>query len=140
MIAATSRSALLEKVMPSSLPPVDADPVTDAGSVDYFRSAGAGLFEHLSLAVEPDEVAAAQPDLAVDDDCVHVGPVGGEDQRPDRAVRTGQSVAKGEIVAFIAAGLVLVPVIAEKAGTVSEIVAEAGTLVGYGSTLLKTET
>ncbi|MGV2018935.1 acetyl-CoA carboxylase biotin carboxyl carrier protein [Agrobacterium sp. 22-223-1] len=61
-------------------------------------------------------------------------------QRPDRAVRAGQSVAKGEIIAFIAAGPVLVPVIAEKAGTVGEIVTEAGALVGYGSTLLKTET
>ena len=61
-------------------------------------------------------------------------------QRPDRAVQTGQSVAKGEIVAFVAAGSALVPVIAEKAGTVSEIVTEAGALVGYGSTLLKTET
>ena len=61
-------------------------------------------------------------------------------QRPDRAVQAGQSVAKGEIVAFIAAGPVLVPVIAEKAGTVSEIVTEAGALVGYGSTILKTET
>ena len=61
-------------------------------------------------------------------------------QRPDRAVQTGQSVVKGEIIAFIAAGPVLVPVIAEKAGTVSEIVTEAGALVGYGSTLLKTET
>ncbi|EMS99584.1 hypothetical protein H009_01529 [Agrobacterium tumefaciens str. Cherry 2E-2-2] len=61
-------------------------------------------------------------------------------QRPDRAVQTGQSVAKGEIVAFLAASPVLVPVIAEKAGIVSEIVTEAGALVGYGSTLLKTET
>ena len=61
-------------------------------------------------------------------------------QRPDRAVQAGQSVTKGEIVAFVAAGLLIVPVIAEKAGTVSEIVAEAGVLVGYGSTLLKTET
>ncbi|MGV2168401.1 acetyl-CoA carboxylase biotin carboxyl carrier protein [Agrobacterium sp. 16-172Ci] len=61
-------------------------------------------------------------------------------QRPDRAVRAGQSVAKGEIVAFVAAGPVLVPVIAEKAGTVSEIVTEAGALFGYGSALLKTET
>ncbi|UXT51592.1 hypothetical protein FY136_20325 [Agrobacterium tumefaciens] len=61
-------------------------------------------------------------------------------QRPDRAVQARQSVAKGEIVAFIAAGPVLVPVIAEEAGTVSEIVTEAGALVGYGSTLLKTET
>nr|WP_236778012.1 biotin/lipoyl-containing protein [Agrobacterium tumefaciens] len=61
-------------------------------------------------------------------------------QRPNRAAQTGQSVAKGEIVAFIAAGRVLVPVIAEKAGTVSEIVTETGVLVGYGSTLLKTET
>lgn len=61
-------------------------------------------------------------------------------QRPDRAVLARQSVAKGEIVAFVAAGPVLVPVIAEKAGTVSEIVTEAGALVGYGSTLLKTET
>ena len=61
-------------------------------------------------------------------------------QRPDRAVQTGQSVVKGEIVAFVAAGPVLVPVIAEKAGTVSEILTEAGALVGYGSTLLKTET
>ncbi|MCZ7480897.1 MULTISPECIES: biotin/lipoyl-containing protein [Rhizobium/Agrobacterium group] len=61
-------------------------------------------------------------------------------QRPDRVVQAGQSVVKGEIVAFVTAGLVLVPVIAEKAGTVSEIVAETGTLVGYGSTLLKTET
>ncbi|MFK0337057.1 acetyl-CoA carboxylase biotin carboxyl carrier protein [Agrobacterium deltaense] len=61
-------------------------------------------------------------------------------QRPDRAVRAGQSVAKGEIVAFVAASPVLVPVIAEKAGIVSEIVTEAGALVGYGSTLLKTET
>nr|WP_236772225.1 biotin/lipoyl-containing protein [Agrobacterium tumefaciens] len=61
-------------------------------------------------------------------------------QRPDRSVRAGQSVAKGEIVAFVAAGPVLVPVIAEKAGTVSEIVTETSALVGYGSTLLKTET
>ncbi|MQB09922.1 MULTISPECIES: biotin/lipoyl-containing protein [Agrobacterium] len=61
-------------------------------------------------------------------------------QRPDRAVQLGQSVAKGEIVAFVTTGLLIVPVIAEKAGTVSEIVAEAGALVGYGSTLLKTET
>lgn len=61
-------------------------------------------------------------------------------QRPDRAVQAGQSVVKGEIFAFVTAGLVIVPVIAEKAGTVGEIVAEAGTLVGYGSTLLKTET
>ncbi|MBP8940201.1 MAG: hypothetical protein KBG72_17080 [Agrobacterium sp.] len=61
-------------------------------------------------------------------------------QRPDRVVQLGQSVTKGEIVAFVTAGLVIVPVIADKAGTVSEIVAEAGTLVGYGSTLLKTET
>lgn len=61
-------------------------------------------------------------------------------QRPDRVVQAGQSVAKGEIVAFVAAGPVLVPVIAEKAGTVSEIVTEASALVGYGSTLLKTET
>jgi len=61
-------------------------------------------------------------------------------QRPNRAVRAGQSVAKGEIVAFVAAGPVLVPVIAEKAGTVSETVTETGALVGYGSTLLKTET
>ncbi len=61
-------------------------------------------------------------------------------QRPERAVQAGQSVAKGEIVAFVAAGPVLVPVIAEKAGTVSEIVTETSALVGYGSTLLKTET
>ena len=61
-------------------------------------------------------------------------------QRPDRAVQLGQSVAKGEIVAFVTAGPVIVPVIAEKAGAVSEIVAEASALVGYGSTLLKTET
>ncbi|AQS64383.1 hypothetical protein AGRHK599_LOCUS3827 [Rhizobium rhizogenes] len=61
-------------------------------------------------------------------------------QRPDRAVQAGQSVVKSEIVAFIAVGPVLVPVIAEKAGTVSEIVTEAGALVGYGSPLLKTET
>lgn len=61
-------------------------------------------------------------------------------QRPDRVVQAGQSVTKGEIVAFVAAGLLIVPVIAEKAGTVSEIVAEAGALVGYGSALLKTET
>ncbi|MGQ2949098.1 MAG: acetyl-CoA carboxylase biotin carboxyl carrier protein [Agrobacterium sp.] len=61
-------------------------------------------------------------------------------QRSDRVVQTGQSVVKGEIVAFIAAGPVVVPVIAEKDGTVSEIVTETGVLVGYGSTLLKTET
>ncbi|MFK0207074.1 acetyl-CoA carboxylase biotin carboxyl carrier protein [Agrobacterium sp. NPDC090283] len=61
-------------------------------------------------------------------------------QRSDRAVQTGQSVTKGEIVAFVAAWPVIVPIIAEKTGTVSEIVAEAGALVGYGSTLLKTET
>ncbi|MCZ7464114.1 biotin/lipoyl-containing protein [Rhizobium rhizogenes] len=61
-------------------------------------------------------------------------------QRPDRGVQAGQSVTKGEIVAFVTAGLVIVPVIAEKAGTVSEIVAEAGALVGYGFPLLKTET
>nr|WP_246746667.1 biotin/lipoyl-containing protein [Agrobacterium burrii] len=61
-------------------------------------------------------------------------------QRPDRAVQAGRSVTKGEIVAFVAAGLLIVPVIAEKAGTVSEIVAEAGALVGYGSAVLKTET
>ncbi|MCZ7455630.1 biotin/lipoyl-containing protein [Rhizobium rhizogenes] len=61
-------------------------------------------------------------------------------QRSDRVVQTGQSVVKGEIVAFIATGPVVVPVIAEKDGTVSEIVTETGVLVGYGSTLLKTET
>lgn len=61
-------------------------------------------------------------------------------QRPDRVVQAGQSVVKGEIVAFIAARNVLVPVIAEKAGTVSEIVTETGVLVSYDSTLLKTET
>lgn len=61
-------------------------------------------------------------------------------QRPDRAVQTGQSVTKGEIVAFVMAGPVIVPIIAEKTGTVSEIVAKAGALVGYGSALLKTET
>lgn len=61
-------------------------------------------------------------------------------QRPDQAAQTGQSVTKGEIVAFMTAGLVIVPVIAENTGTVSEIVAEAGALVGYGSPLLKTET
>ncbi|MBP8938405.1 hypothetical protein HW571_00360 [Agrobacterium genomosp. 3] len=61
-------------------------------------------------------------------------------QRSDRVVQTGQSVVKGEIVAFIATGPVVVPVIAEKDGTVSEIVTETGVLVGYGSTLFKTET
>nr|WP_295977155.1 biotin/lipoyl-containing protein [uncultured Agrobacterium sp.] len=61
-------------------------------------------------------------------------------QRPDRVVQAGQSVTKGEIVAFMTAGLVIVPVIAENTGTVSEIVAETGVLVGYGSPLLKTET
>lgn len=60
-------------------------------------------------------------------------------QRPDRPIQTGKSVVKGEIVAFVTVGPVIVPVIADKAGTVTEVVAEAGALVGYGSTLLRTE-
>lgn len=60
-------------------------------------------------------------------------------QRPDRPVQTGKSVAKGEIVAFVIVGPVIVPVVADKDGIVTDVVAQAGALVGYGSPLLKTE-
>lgn len=60
-------------------------------------------------------------------------------QRPDCPIQTGKSVAKGEIVAFVTVGPVIVSVTADKAGTVTDVVAKAGALVGYGSPLIKTE-
>ncbi|WP_142780858.1 biotin/lipoyl-containing protein [Agrobacterium sp. T29] len=111
---------------------------TPDGSLKIVAMAGG----HASAAQWPIEAAKAPVKAG---DILARAPMAGiftpaHPQRPDRAVQTGQSVAKGEIVAFIAAGPVLVPVIAEKAGTVSEIVTGAGALVGHGSTLFKTET
>lgn len=57
--------------------------------------------------------------------------------REDKMIEKGQSVAKGDMLAFIRVGPVLVPVVAEKAGTLNAFAAEAGSLVGYGSALLK---
>lgn len=60
--------------------------------------------------------------------------------RPEREIAAGSAVAKGDIVAFVKVGPVLVPVIAEKAGTVASVVPETGTLVGYGTSLFTAKT
>ncbi len=60
--------------------------------------------------------------------------------RPEREISTGSAVAKGDIVAFVKVGPVLVPVIAEKAGKVVSVTSETGTLVGYGTSLFTAKT
>lgn len=92
----------------------------------------------------PQPVAAAKAAPAKQGDVLARAPIAGifttaHPQRPDRPVKTGQSVAKGEIVAFVTAGPLILPVIADKAGIVTEVTAQAGALVGYGSPLLKIE-
>lgn len=58
-------------------------------------------------------------------------------QRPDRAVQPGKSVAQGEVLGFIKVGPVLASIVADKAGIVGEVLAEADALVGYGTPLFK---
>lgn len=60
--------------------------------------------------------------------------------RPERDSAAGSAVSKGDIVAFVRVGPVLVPVTAEKAGTVASVTTEAGTLVGYGTSLFTART
>lgn len=60
--------------------------------------------------------------------------------RPERERAAGSSVSKGDIVAFVRVGPVLVPVTAEKTGTVASVTTETGTLVGYGTSLFTART
>ncbi len=57
--------------------------------------------------------------------------------RRDKAIEKGQKIGKGDIVAFIGIGPLLVPVTAQKAGIFNGFAASAETLVGYGDVLLK---
>ncbi len=60
--------------------------------------------------------------------------------RPERESVVGSTVSKGDVVAFVRVGPVLVPVIAEKTGTVASVTTETGTLVGYGTSLFTART
>jgi acetyl-CoA carboxylase biotin carboxyl carrier protein len=61
----------------------------------------------------------------------------GHPLRPGSTIKAGRTVSEGETVAFVRTGHILLPVIAEKAGTVATVAAEPGTLVGYGTPLFK---
>lgn len=57
--------------------------------------------------------------------------------RPDPLVQVGQTVEEGQTVALLKIGLVLLPVAAPRAGTVTRIVAAHGTAVGFGEPLIE---
>jgi acetyl-CoA carboxylase biotin carboxyl carrier protein len=59
--------------------------------------------------------------------------------RTDPLVRPGQQVAEGQALALLKIGLVLLPVPAPRAGTVTRIVAAHETAVGFGEPLLELE-
>ncbi|GEO43294.1 hypothetical protein SAE02_74420 [Skermanella aerolata] len=52
-------------------------------------------------------------------------------------VRSGDSVAAGQVLGFLKIGPLLIPVPAPRDGVVSDIVAHDGTLVGFGDTLFR---
>lgn len=54
-------------------------------------------------------------------------------------VHVGQEVVNGQTVALLKIGLVLLPVAAPRAGTVSRIVAAHASVVGFGEPLLELE-
>jgi biotin carboxyl carrier protein len=60
----------------------------------------------------------------------------GHPRRREPAVQPGDVVEATTIVGFLAAGAVLVPIIAGHAGRVQQLHAEAGSLVGYGDPIL----
>jgi len=60
--------------------------------------------------------------------------------RPERESAVVSAVSKGDILAFVRVGSVLVPVTAEKTGTVASVTTETGTLVGYGTFLFTART
>ncbi|MBI5278385.1 MAG: acetyl-CoA carboxylase biotin carboxyl carrier protein subunit [Burkholderiales bacterium] len=57
--------------------------------------------------------------------------------RGDPLVQVGQQVAKGQAIALLNIGLVLLPVAAPRAGIVQRIVAAHESTVGYGEPLIE---
>lgn len=57
-------------------------------------------------------------------------------RRADAALKPGDRVSAGAIVGFLQTGQSLVPIIADKPGRVSAILATPGALLGYGAAVL----
>ncbi len=57
-------------------------------------------------------------------------------RRPDTALVPGDRVTAGLVVGYLQAGQSLVPIVAGKSGTVSQILATPGQLLGYGAAVL----
>lgn len=57
-------------------------------------------------------------------------------RRSQSALRPGDEVAAGAIVGFLQSGSTLVPVIAGTSGRVMAVIAEPGSLLGYGAPVL----
>lgn len=86
--------------------------------------------------------AAKSPTISTPDEPLARAPIAGlfltaHPMRRDKAIEKGQKIGKGDIVAFIGIGPLLVPVTAQKAGIFNGFAASAETLVGYGDVLLK---
>ncbi|TWB02362.1 acetyl-CoA carboxylase biotin carboxyl carrier protein [Bradyrhizobium stylosanthis] len=52
-------------------------------------------------------------------------------------VAPGQRVEAGAIVGLVRIGLLYAPIVAPAAGTVDAVIAEAGTMVGYGTPIVR---
>lgn len=89
----------------------------------------------------PAPPAAAAAAAATGISAVRAGSVGvlrlAHPGREQPLVRVGQSVAAGQPLALLQIGLVLLPVLAPRAGVVQRIVAADDAAVGYGSLLFE---
>lgn len=57
-------------------------------------------------------------------------------RRPDTALKPGDRVTAGSVLGYLQAGQSLVPIVADKPGTVSQILATPEQLLGYGAAVL----
>lgn len=117
----------------------------NATSIDELELNGPGTFIHLQKTAQslPDAPHPASASQALDPmfTLVRAGSVGTvlhtHPLREDPLLQAGQSVCAGQTVALLKIGTVLLPVPSPHDGTVLRILAEHGSIVGYGDGLVE---
>ena len=109
--------------------------LTGPGKLIRLRRNGSGVSIDNQPGLAPPPAVAATATL------VKAGSVGillhSHPLRPDPLVQVGQRVQEGQTVALLKIGLVLLPVAAPRAGTVTRIVAAHESAVGFGEPLIE---
>jgi acetyl-CoA carboxylase biotin carboxyl carrier protein len=115
-----------------------------ATDIDYLELAGPAGHLRLRRGGEPDTTAVGAGDGPIVEETTVAMPSPGfgiflhaHPLHDTPLVRVGDSVAVGQLLAFLKIGPLLVPVPAQHEGVITAIVAQHGALVGFGDPLFR---